>query len=114
MNARQLLRRLFKSQWTRIFGPALIVLELLGVAAAVVTGDWSLTWVVPFFIVVIFLFTFIRLVIIALLFAFYFLFPVLVAVIVVWACYTLFKKQQKKANLGPSTRGVTTSADGAQ
>jgi predicted membrane protein len=114
VNARQLLRRLLKSQWTRIFGPALIVLELLGVAAAIVTGDWSLTWVVPFFIVGFFFFIFIRLVIIALLFAFLFLFPVLVAVIVVWAAYTLFRKQQKKANLEASTRGPTTSSNGAQ
>lgn len=114
MNARQLLRRLFKSQWTRIFGPGLIVLELLGVAAAVVTGDWSLTWVVPFFIVGFFLFIFIRLIIIAILFTFLFLFPVLVAIIVVWACYTLFKKQQKKANVEVSTRGPTTSTNGAQ
>ena len=110
MNARQLLRRLFKSQWTRIFGPALIVLELLGVAAAVVTGNWNLTWVVPFVIVLIVGVTFIRL----LLFAFLFFFPVLVAVIVVWAGYTLFKKQQKKPNLEDPTRGRTTSSNGAQ
>ena len=112
MNARQLLRRLFK--WTKIFGPALIVLELLGVAAAVITGDWNLTWVVPFFIVGFFLFIFIRLIIIALLFSFLFLFPVLVAIIVVWAGYTLFKKQKKKVNLEASARGPTTSSDGAQ
>ena len=111
MNARQLLRRLFK--WTKIFGPSLIVLELLGIAAAVVTGDWSLTWVVPFFIVGFFLFILIRLIIITLLFSFLFLFPVLVAVVVVWAGYTLFKKQ-KKANLEASTRGQTMSSDGAQ
>ena len=111
MNIHQLLTRLFKSQWTRIFGPALIVLELLGVAAAVVTGDWNLTWVVPYIIVLIVAFTFIRL----LLFAFLFFFPVLVAIIVVWAAFILFKgKRQKKANLEASTRGPTTSSDRAQ
>ena len=108
MNARQILRRLFK--WTKIFGPALIVLELLGIAAAVFTGDWTLTWVVPFFIVGFFLFIFIRL----LLFAILFFFPVLVAAIVVWAAYTLFKKQKKKPNLEASTGGPTTSSDAAQ
>ena len=85
------------------------MLELLGVAAAVVTGDWSLTWFVPYFIVVIFLFTFIRLLLIA-----FFFFPVLAAVIVVWAAYTLFKKQKKKANLGASTRGPTTPSEPPQ
>ena len=109
MNTSQLLSRLFK--WTKIFGPALIVLELPGVAAAVITGNWNLTWVVPYIIVLIVGFTFIRL----LLFVFLFFFPVLVAIIVVWAAFILFRvKRQEKANLEASTKGPTRSPDRAQ
>ena len=92
MNSRQLLRRIFKSQWTQIFGPALVVLELIAAAASAVTGDWTLTWVVPILMAAFF----IR----ALFFVVLVFFPVFVAVILVWAAYTLFKeKQKKKANL---------------
>lgn len=107
MKARQLLKRLFKSQWTRIFGPAIIVMEVLAVAASIVTGDWELPWLFPLFLVF-FLFR-------AVLIAFLFLWPVFIAVIIVWAAYTRSKeKHQKKANLEASTRGPTTSSDGAQ
>ena len=96
MNARQLLARLFKSQWTRIFGPAIIVMELLAVVGAVVSGDWSLPLLFPLFLVFI-LFR-------AVLIAFLFLWPVLIAVIVVWAAYTHSKeKREKRASLEAST-----------
>ena len=107
MKLRQQLRRLFKSQWTQIFGPALIVLESLAVAAAAATGDWTLAWAFPLLLA----FFFLRALIIAVLL----LSPILVAVIVVWAVYTHSKeKEQKKANLQASKGRRTTSSDSPQ
>ena len=107
MKLRQHLRRLFKSKWTQIFGPALIVLESLAVAAAAATGDWTLAWAFPLLLA----FFFLRSLIIAV----FLLSPILVAVIVVWAVYTHSKeKQQKKANLQASKGPGTMSSDSPQ
>lgn len=109
MNARQLLRRLFK--WTKIFGPAIILLEIIAAAGVALTGNWNLLWFIPYFIVLLAAFILIRLVIIA----FLGFFPVWIAILVAWAAFILFKgKRQKKANLEASTRGPTTPSDGAQ
>jgi len=85
----------------------MIGMELLAVAAAVVSGDWNLPWLFPLFLAF-FVFR-------AVLIAFLFLWPVLIAVIVVWAAYTHSKeKREKRASLEASTGGRTTSSDGAQ
>lgn len=107
MNPRQLLRRLFKSQWVRVFGPAVIVLELIAAAGVALTGDWNLLWFIPFFIVLVVAFVLIRVIIIA----FIGLFPVWIAIIVVYAAFILFKgKRQKKADHEtPAGKDTTTS-----
>ena len=111
LNARQLLRRLFKSQWLRIFGPAIILLEIIAAAGVALTGNWNLLWFIPYFIVLFVAIILIRLVIIA----FLGFFPVWIAILVVWAAFILFKgKRQKKANIEASTRGPATSSDAAQ
>jgi predicted membrane protein len=89
MDSRRYLRRFFGSEWSRIFGPALGTFVLLGVGAALYTGDWSLPWLFAIIMIVILF----RVVLIGVIF----FWPIWIAIIMVWTGYrVLFKKKPKK------------------
>lgn len=89
MDSRKYLRRFFRSEWTRVFGPAFVIWVLLVVGAAAYTGNWNL----PLLFALLMLYFFLRAVLIVVIF----FWPILIAITMVWiGFWVLFRKKPKK------------------